>query len=198
MNCPAGAREAGLGHAPAAPFYRVSPCGASFFPSDGKETKGSPGDAADGHFVPIGPPPYPLCRFATSPPDRGSRPPVPHYGSYSLSQAESFRPAKSEWRSQFPPGHWALGLQKFSLLRLQFRALLGRAGGSWCCAVGRGLLDAPHTSAGRPVSGPYERTGCFRIRSRGGCPHPPALEGFSLCRARPPGRAVLNRRRETP
>jgi len=52
--------------------------------------------------------------------------------------------------------------------------------------------------AGRPVSGPYERTGCFRIRSRGGCPHPPALEGFSLCRARPPGRAVLNRRRETP
>ena len=28
---------------------------ASFFPSDGKETKGSPGDAADGHFVPIGP-----------------------------------------------------------------------------------------------------------------------------------------------
>ena len=57
---------------------------ASFFPSDGKETKGSPGDAADGHFVPIGPPPYPLCRFATSPPDRGSRPPVPHYGGYPL------------------------------------------------------------------------------------------------------------------
>ena len=28
---------------------------ASFFPSDGKETKGSPGDAADGHYVPIGP-----------------------------------------------------------------------------------------------------------------------------------------------
>ena len=28
---------------------------ASDFPSDGKVTKGSPGDAADGHFVPIGP-----------------------------------------------------------------------------------------------------------------------------------------------
>ena len=28
---------------------------ASAFPSDGKGTKGSPGDAADGHFVPIGP-----------------------------------------------------------------------------------------------------------------------------------------------
>ena len=59
---------------------RVSPCGARYFPSDGKVPKGSPGDAADGHFVPIGPPPYPLCRFATSPPDRGSRPPDPHYG----------------------------------------------------------------------------------------------------------------------
>ena len=30
---------------------RVSPCGASFFPSDGKETKGSPGDAAGAHSV---------------------------------------------------------------------------------------------------------------------------------------------------
>ena len=32
-------------------------------------------------------------------------------------------------------------------------------------------------SAGRPVSGPYERTGRFCIYRRGGCPHPPALEG---------------------
>ena len=87
VNCPAGAREAGLGRDPARRFGGFLRGGgfrrlraASFFPSDGKETKGSPGDAADGHFVPIGPPPYPLCRFATSPPDRGSRPPVPHYG----------------------------------------------------------------------------------------------------------------------
>ena len=75
---------------------RVSPCGASFFPSDGKETKGSPGDAADGHFVPIGP-------LTPGPPLRG----------YPLGQAESFRRTKSEWQSKFPPGHWALGLQKF-------------------------------------------------------------------------------------
>ena len=92
---------------------RVSPCGARYFPSDGKVPKGSPGDAADGHFVPIGPPPYPLCRFATSPPDRGSRPPDPYYGGYPLDQAESFRRTKSEWQSKFPPGHWALSLQKF-------------------------------------------------------------------------------------
>ena len=34
-----------------APPHRISPCGASFFPSDGKETKGSPGTAPDEHFV---------------------------------------------------------------------------------------------------------------------------------------------------
>ena len=44
---------------------------------------------------------------------------------------------------RFHPGHWALGLQKLSLLRLHNRAWLCRAGGGWCWAVGRGLLDAP-------------------------------------------------------
>ena len=44
------------------------------------------GDAADGlrlRFAPprsIGPPPYPLCRYATSPPDRESRPRTPVTG----------------------------------------------------------------------------------------------------------------------
>ena len=32
-------------------FYRVSPCGARYFPSDGKVPKGSPGDAAGANFV---------------------------------------------------------------------------------------------------------------------------------------------------
>ena len=196
---------------------------ASFFPSDGKETKGSPGDAADGHFVPIGPPPYPLCRFTTSPPDRGSRPPVPHYGSYSLSQAESFRRAKSEWRSKFPPGHWALGLQKLLLLRFRWRAWLCRSGGGWCWAVGRDDLGAPlgvvsqihrrggyqppaHCSnalvgatlavtrnTGRPVSGPYG------IHRTSFCIAPcgrPSL-GRDTCRARPPERAAPAHERAT-
>ena len=46
-----------------APPYRVSPCGASFFPRDGKETKGSPGEThiAVGNKFP--PPPV------RSPPD---------------------------------------------------------------------------------------------------------------------------------
>ena len=57
------------------------------------------GDAADGlrlRCAPprsIGPPPYPLCRFTTSPPDRGSRPPDPHYGGYPLDVVRPFRRA---------------------------------------------------------------------------------------------------------
>ena len=148
---------------------RVSPCGARYFPSDGKVPKGSPGDAAGANFVRHDGFPYPLWPFGSSPPDRGSRPPVPHYGGrvpagfYRISGAQNLSGV-----SQFNPGHWALGLQKLSLLRLQFRALLGRVGGGWCCAVGRGLLDAPHKSTGRPVSGPYERKDRFLIRRRGG------------------------------
>ena len=60
---------------------------------------------------------------------------------------------------QFPSGHRALSLQKLPLVRFRFRAWLCRADDGWCRAVGRGLLDAPHISAGRPVSGPYEKEG---------------------------------------
>ena len=112
MNCPAGAREAGLGHAPAAPFYRVSPCGASFFPSDGKETKGSPGDAAGANFVRHVGVPYPLWPFGPSPPDRGSRPPDPHYGGYPFGRAKNFRRAKSEWLLLFHSGPLGPGFLK--------------------------------------------------------------------------------------
>ena len=53
--------------------------------------------------------------------------PDPRYGGYLLEQAESFRRAKSERRSKFPPGHWALGVQKLQLLRFHNRAWLCRA-----------------------------------------------------------------------
>ena len=39
------------------------------------------GDGSDGHFVPIVAFPYPLWPFGPSPPDRGSRPRTPFYGS---------------------------------------------------------------------------------------------------------------------
>ena len=45
-----------------APPHRVSPFGASFFPSDGKETKGSPGESRGRLTAPAGPPPDPRLR----------------------------------------------------------------------------------------------------------------------------------------
>ena len=140
---------------------RVSPCGARYFPGDGKVPKGSPGDAADGHFVPIGPPPYPLCRFTTSPPDRGSRPPVPRCGSYSLSQAESFRRAKSEWPPRFLPAHWGLVWWKITAAAVPPPRLALPIRCSRCWAVGRDDLGAPLGVVSQ-------------IHCRGGCPHPPA------------------------
>ena len=65
---------------PANPLRWASPGGTR------EITQNATGDAADGlrlRFAPprsIGPPPYPLCRYATSPPDRGSRPRTPVTG----------------------------------------------------------------------------------------------------------------------
>ena len=60
---------------------------------------------------------------------------------------------------------WKIGAGAVPLPRLAWPSRCSR-----CWAVGRGLLDAPRTSTGRPVSGPYK----YQIRRRGGCPHPPA------------------------
>ena len=84
---------------------------ASFFPSDGKETKGSPGDAADGHSVPIGP-------LTPGPPFTGVTPWV----RQKISGAQNLSGG-----SEFPPGHWALGLQKLRLVRFNLCAWLCRA-----------------------------------------------------------------------
>ena len=68
-----------------------------------------------------------------------------------------FRRAKSEWRSKFPPGHWALGMQKLSLLRLHNCAWL-------CLANVHGAVfavGAAHRAARkRPDGGigPYKRS----------------------------------------
>ena len=78
---------------------------ASDFARGGKVTKTPPGTAPDEHFVLI-------VAF----------PRTPIYGGYPLEQAESFRRAKSEWVFEFPPGHWALGLQKLRLVQFNFCA----------------------------------------------------------------------------
>ena len=100
---------------------------ASDFAHGGKVTKTPPGTAPDEHFVLI-------VAF----------PRTPIYGGYPLEQAESFRRAKSEWVSEFPPGHWALGLQKLPLLRFHSCAWVVRTNvpGS-VSAVGAGVLTRP-------------------------------------------------------
>ena len=100
---------------------------ASDFARGGKVTKTPPGTAPDEHFVLI-------VAF----------PRTPIYGGYPLEQAEAFRRAKSEWVSEFPPGHWALGLQKLPLLRFHSCAWVVRTNvpGS-VSTVGAGVLTRP-------------------------------------------------------
>ena len=153
---------------------------ARYFPIAGKVPKGSLGDAADGHLVPIGP-------LTPSP---------PFYGGYPLGQAESFRRAKSEWRSKFPPGHRALGLQKLPLVQFNFRAWLNRTNGTGAgytvgAAISRPSLPpwrgkvpskarrmrvgsemAPPQRAGQ-CPAPTKRRNSFYIRRRGGTPGRP-------------------------
>ena len=84
---------------------------ARYFPSDGKVPKGSPGDAADGHFVPIGP-------LTPGPPFTGVTPWV----RQKISGAKNLSGGQ-----RFLPGHRALGLQKLPLVRVRRRAWVCRA-----------------------------------------------------------------------
>ena len=114
-------------------------------PSDGKETKGSPGDGSGWTLRVHIRLPYPLCRFATAPPDRGSRPPDPRYGGYPLKWAEHFRRAKSGVLGCGPvraTGPWVGG--KLGLMRFRICA--------WPCRTNapRPLSAVGAASCGRP------------------------------------------------
>ena len=121
------------------------------FPAMGKSPKDRRGTAQDGHCVSI---------FAL--------PPVPRYGGYPLGQAENFRRAKFEWQSKFPPGHWALGLQKLPLVRFNLCAWVSQP-----TAPVRILAGAPR---GSPTQIPH------RCRRGGGaCPSRRPLERSVVC-----------------
>ena len=72
---------------------------ASFFLSDQKETKESPGVGVFRKDLRLTPwsfrsLPYPLCPCGTSPPDRGSRPPDPHFYGSVEGVPRHLRPAR--------------------------------------------------------------------------------------------------------
>ena len=101
---------------------------ARYFPSDGKVPKGSPGDAAGANSV----------RHDGLPPDPRYGGRVPVAGS-RISGAQNL----SGW-SKFPPGHWALGLHKFPLVRFHNCAWIYRANAPDVeYAVGAGVLTRP-------------------------------------------------------
>ena len=71
-------------------------------------------------------------------------PPVPHYGGRVPESRQKISGAQNlSGFPQFNPAHWGLVFPKLKLMRFPFCAWLCRAGGGWCWAVGRGLLDAP-------------------------------------------------------
>ena len=68
-----------------------------------------------------------------------------------------FRRAKSEWPSKFPPGHWALGLQKLPPVRFHSCA--------WVSQPTRPM----QILAGRSGTGPYKNNAAAPLsRRRGG------------------------------
>ena len=103
-------------------------------------------------------------------------PPVPHYGGYPLGWTESFRRTKFEWVSKSPPGHWALGLQKFTPLRFIFCAWLCRANAPGLfSAVGAALAAARREGTVSPVGAAHWAARLCQGFSSGLCPRRQSL-----------------------
>ena len=93
-------------------------------------------------------------------------PPVPHYGGrvpVRISKISGAR--KSEWVSEFQPGHWALASPKFQSVRFLFRAWLYRA-------------NAP--GAGYAVGAAVSRLQAFPLGGRCPSAHTGADEGAMI------------------
>ena len=170
---------------------------ASYFAHGGKVTKTPPGTAPDEHFVLI-------VAF----------PRTPIYGGYPLGWAESFRRAKSEWRSAVSPGPLGPGfakirtgavpLPRLPLPNQRSRCEFWRAHAMrpyWFRTVGA-AISRPKAF---PFGGRCPRRGRMRCAAKGRlragqCPAPterpersPYFAGAGVL-TRPPGLGWLNRR----
>ncbi len=75
---------------------------------------------------------------------------------------QHFRRAKSEWLVSIPAGPLGPGRMENC----------GGCNSTAAPSLAEQVIAGP-SSAGRSGTGPYERRDSFRIRRRGGCPHPP-------------------------
>ena len=135
------------------------PRAATYFAHGGKVGKTPPGTAPDEHFVLI---------FAF--------PRTPFTGVTPLVRQKTSGAQNLSGWSQFPPGHWALGLQKFPLVRFHDCAWLCRANvpGAYSGGSPKGLpcpnrKDFLETRRGEAC--PSRRAGIWRA---GQCPAPTA------------------------
>ena len=100
-----------------APLCRAPPCGAGYFAPGGKVTKTPPGTAQNGHSVSIFAHPTPSGPSGHLPLIGGVGP-GPHYGGRAPVRGSRISGAQNlSGFLPFNPGHWALGVQKFPLVR---------------------------------------------------------------------------------
>ena len=92
-----------------------------------------------------------------------------------MGQTENFRRAKFEWQSKFPPGHWALGLQKLPLVRFNLCAWVSQP-----TAPVRILAGAPR---GSPTQIPHR---CRRGGAEGELPRRGKRSHPGVCPSRRP------------
>ena len=76
-------------------------------------------------------------------------PPVPHYRGYPLGRAESFRRAKSEWRSAVSSGPLGPDIPKIAVGPIPRPRLAFLSQRSWFCSRRRG------DPCGRPQAFPW-------------------------------------------
>ena len=151
---------------------------ASFFPSDGKETKGSPGDGSGWTLrVHIRPSLSPLA-FGHLPLTRGVSPRTPVTGVTPCSGQNISGAQKQECLGAVPsgplgPGFTKIGTGAVPHLRLSLPSQRSRPG-----SRRRGGPMWP--PAGRSGTGPYGKNGVFPIFRRGGTLSRPEYGGESV------------------
>ena len=159
------------------------PAGGEFLCPRRQRNQNAAGDGSDEHFVLIVAHPTPSGPSGHLPLTGGVGP-GPHYGGrvpVRLSKISGAR--KSEWVSEFQPGHWALGLQKLPLVRFHTCAWVSRTNAPGRYAVGP-VWDRPLREKGAAsisaVGAAVSRLQAFPLGGRCPSAHTGADEGAMI------------------